>query len=109
MTTPHTPSTGPRSGQHPLMIAAAIAVILFCLLGTAAILGWVPSPLGRGQSNLSEYDKATLAAKMEADTRMQAPALSSTPPLAMAPEDVPPAALPAAPVQRLREAQPERD
>lgn len=34
------------SRQHPLMIAAAIAVILFCAVGTAAILGWLPSSRG---------------------------------------------------------------
>ena len=40
------PSPAPRSGAHPLLIAAAIAVILFCTLGIAAILGWIPDSSG---------------------------------------------------------------
>ncbi len=93
-------STAPRSGHHPMMIAAAIAVILFCLAGTAAIMGWIPSSIGRdSNSHLSDVDKATLASKMEQDSGMSAPAL------AMAPADLPPSAAPAAP--RLRDADPE--
>ncbi|WP_229482856.1 glycine zipper 2TM domain-containing protein [Massilia horti] len=37
--------------QHPLMILAAIAVILFSLVGTAAILGWLPSSIGSNATN----------------------------------------------------------
>lgn len=90
----------PRSGHHPLMIAAAIAIVLFCLAGTAAILGWIPSSIGRdSNNNLSEVDKSTLAAKMEQDARMSAPAL------AMAPAELRPSSPPPAP--RLRDAGPE--
>ena len=96
MNTPiHAPQ--PRSGHHPVMIAAAIAIVLFCLAGTAAILGWIPSSIGRDSNNsLSEADKATLSSKMEQDSRMSAPAL------AMAPAELPPASPPPAP--RLRDA-----
>jgi len=49
---------------HPLLIAAAVAVILFCAIGTAAIMGWLPSSSGsRGQ--LNEADRAALAAGLQ--------------------------------------------
>jgi outer membrane lipoprotein SlyB len=55
-----------RSRQHPLLIAAAIAVILFCLIATAAVMGWIPSTLGGGAKNtLSEADRMALSSKME--------------------------------------------
>ncbi|MBA5686740.1 hypothetical protein [Rugamonas apoptosis] len=31
---------------HPILIIAAVAVVLFCGVGTAAILGWLPSSQG---------------------------------------------------------------
>ncbi len=70
------------SRQHPLMIAAAIAVILLCLTGTAAILGWLPTSMGGAEpkSELSDFDKATLASKMEQDGRQSAPALAMAAP-----------------------------
>ena len=45
------PTPAARLRQHPLLIAAAIAVILFCAVGTAAIMGWLPTSSGgnRGQ------------------------------------------------------------
>lgn len=33
---------------HPILIIAAVAVVLFCSVGTAAILGWLPSSSGSG-------------------------------------------------------------
>jgi outer membrane lipoprotein SlyB len=63
------PSSPPpvRAKAHPLLIAAAIAVILFCLIATAAVMGWIPSTLGGGGSNrsLSEADRMALTSKME--------------------------------------------
>ncbi|SFU80141.1 glycine zipper 2TM domain-containing protein [Pseudoduganella namucuonensis] len=45
-------STNPttRPGTHPLLLAAAVAVVLFCTLGVAALLGWLPSSTGGGYS-----------------------------------------------------------
>jgi outer membrane lipoprotein SlyB len=59
-------STPTRPGQHPLMIAAAIAVILFCLLGTAAIMGWIPNSISGNAANreLSEADRQALSSQM---------------------------------------------
>lgn len=42
-----TPMSSPSRTVHPLLIAAAIAVILFCTVGIAAIMGWIPDSTGR--------------------------------------------------------------
>jgi outer membrane lipoprotein SlyB len=62
-----------RPGQHPLLILAAIAVVLFCAVGIAAIMGWIPSSIGAGspavasapRGDLTEADRAMLASKMD--------------------------------------------
>ena len=74
-----------RPGQHPLMILASIAVVLFCGVAIAAIMGWIPSSIGAGSSagtvasaprgDLSEADRALLASKMEAQGNAQPRAL----------------------------------
>jgi outer membrane lipoprotein SlyB len=66
MNTHPTPST--RGGQHPLLILAALAVILFCAVGTAAIMGWLPSSKGgtaAAKGELSEADRAALSASLQ--------------------------------------------
>jgi outer membrane lipoprotein SlyB len=35
---------------HPLIIAAAVAVLLFCAVGIAAVMGWLPSSLSSNHS-----------------------------------------------------------
>ena len=42
----HTPPPARVTRPHPLLLAAALAVVLFCLIGSAAILGWLPSSRG---------------------------------------------------------------
>lgn len=37
-------SDSARRGLHPLVSAAAIAVIVMCSVGVAALLGWLPTP-----------------------------------------------------------------
>lgn len=98
MNTPVNP-TPRRSGHHPAMILAAIAVILFCLVGTAAILGWIPSSIGGAapRDKLSDFDRAALAAKMQEDSNRAA-----SPALVMAPGELPPAA----PAAQLRDTAP---
>lgn len=74
--------TGKPSTQHPLMIAAAIAIILFCLAGTAAIMGWIPSSIGgaAATSELSPSDRAALASRLaDADTPMATTQLAAAP------------------------------
>ncbi|MGK5038676.1 glycine zipper 2TM domain-containing protein [Janthinobacterium sp. LB3P118] len=34
---------------HPLVLAAAVAILLFCGVGTAALMGWLPSSQGDAQ------------------------------------------------------------
>jgi len=62
---PGSPAT--RARAHPLLIAAAIAVILFCLVATAAVMGWIPSTLGGNGAgkSLSEADRLALSSKMQ--------------------------------------------
>lgn len=43
MSTP-TRIDSPRRGLHPLVAAAAIAVIVMCSVGVAAVMGWLPTP-----------------------------------------------------------------
>ncbi|WP_426111460.1 glycine zipper 2TM domain-containing protein [Massilia sp. PWRC2] len=82
METPITPGTPVRASQHPLMIVAAVAVVLFCAVGIAAILGWLPSSVGAGNTSsasaprgdLSEADRNMLAGKMDSNMPMQQPA-----------------------------------
>jgi len=37
---------GQKTGPHPMFIAAAVAVVLFCAVGIAAVMGWLPSSIG---------------------------------------------------------------
>ncbi|WP_026354324.1 glycine zipper 2TM domain-containing protein [Massilia niastensis] len=60
------PPIPPAQGRHhPLMLLAAVAVLLFSLIGTAAIMGWIPSSIG-GNANrpLSEADRLALASSL---------------------------------------------
>jgi outer membrane lipoprotein SlyB len=90
-----TPSPSPspsRTGQHPLLIAAAIAVILFCLIATAAIMGWIPSTLSSSASpKLSDADRLALSSKMQQqDDAAAVAAVAVTPaPLAAMPAPAP--------------------
>jgi outer membrane lipoprotein SlyB len=60
------PTPPARRGQHPLLLLAALAVILFCAVGTAAIMGWLPSSKGRTAPNeLNEADRAALSASLQ--------------------------------------------
>lgn len=42
-----------KPGTHPIMVIAAVAVVLFCGVGSAAILGWLPT------SNATVPDKVS--------------------------------------------------
>jgi outer membrane lipoprotein SlyB len=58
-----TPSA--RTRLHPLLLIAALAVILFCAVGTAAIMGWLPSSHGGNRGQLTDADRAALAAGLQ--------------------------------------------
>jgi outer membrane lipoprotein SlyB len=66
MNTPNTPSVK-GNNYHPMMILAALAVILFCLAGIAAIMGWIPSSVGSNAANrpLTEAERMALASGIE--------------------------------------------
>jgi len=74
----NTPVQSAKSGMHPLMLIAAIAVILFCAVGTAAIMGWLPkssangdvSPIAAAQP---DAQSSQLAAMPAAPTASPAP------------------------------------
>jgi len=67
MNTP--PVTPVKNRTHPLLLLAAVAVVLFCMVGTAAIMGWLPSSVG-GAANrqLTEADRLALASTLPPDT-----------------------------------------
>ena len=69
------PTPPARRQHHPLLLLAALAVVLFCLIGSAAIMGWIPSSIG-GNSNrqLSEAERAALAANLPPSGQAVAPA-----------------------------------
>jgi outer membrane lipoprotein SlyB len=66
-----------KSNHHPMMIFAALAVVLFCLAGTAAIMGWIPSSIGGNPAAtrpLNETDRALLASQLQPAPPPPAPA-----------------------------------
>ena len=82
----NTPQSLKGSTHHPMIIIAAIAVIVLCLAGTAAIMGWIPSSVGgnsAGSGDLTRADREALAAGMATPTPDQQPA--PVRPLAAAP------------------------
>jgi outer membrane lipoprotein SlyB len=93
MNTSPTPSAN-RARHHPLIIAAALAVVLFCLMGTAAILGWIPSSIGGNTANrpLSEADRMALAASLPAPAAPLTSLAPQYPARAVAPQYPAPAA-----------------
>ncbi len=42
-----------RKPMHPLTVGAAIAIILFCAAGVAAIMGWIPTTIGKSGEDAS--------------------------------------------------------
>ena len=96
MNLPH--PTPPRTRQHPLLIIAALAVILFCAVGTAAVMGWLPNSHGRTANGLSDADRAALSAGLQQPGAANANYAATLPPAASLPGQPAPAALPGQPV-----------
>lgn len=61
---------------HPLVLAAAVAVLLFCGVGTAALMGWLPS----SQSDSQPLAASTSAEQMANLQANQPPAPAALPP-----------------------------
>jgi len=127
-TPPNAPLDQPvKARLHPLLLAAAAAVVLFCLVGTAAIMGWLPSSVGgNAERQLTEADRLALAATLPqgapppagmvaADPNAPLPAgYAAAPVAALAPAPAPavapaPAPVAAVPVKETKPAQAERD
>lgn len=73
-----------KSRLHPMVIAACSAVVLVCAVGTAAIMGWIPSSTARNTEASSLAQPATmapLAAPVEAPVRApeKAPQMAAAP------------------------------
>ncbi|MFC0252657.1 glycine zipper 2TM domain-containing protein [Massilia consociata] len=105
MNTSPTPAT--RGRMHPLMILAALAVLLFCLVGTAAILGWIPNSVGgNAERQLSEAERQALASTLPPAAPQAVPGavpgtMAALPAQQMAPgyAQAPAGSVPAYPVQ----------
>lgn len=89
----------PRRGLHPLVAAAAIAVIVMCAVGVAAVMGWLPSPSANPHADApvagAGPESANLAPAPQAAVP-PAPAQTGRPASAAAPRP----AAPAAPAQQ---------
>lgn len=79
------PTESPRRGLHPLVAAAAIAVIVMCSVGVAAVMGWLPTPSATPRAE----DPALAQPGPEAANL--APAQAATPGQPQAPAARPPA------------------
>ena len=92
------PTPAARLRQHPLLIAAAIAVILFCAVGTAAIMGWLPTSAGGNRGQLTDADRAALSAGLQQPGQPGYVAPGVATPGVATPSALPPAFDPATPL-----------
>ncbi|NYE61056.1 outer membrane lipoprotein SlyB [Duganella sp. 1224] len=72
MDTPNKPST------HPMMVIAAVAVVLFCGVGSAAILGWLPTSKATVPEQVSGMPPAPPATQQLAYNDAPPPAAAAT-------------------------------
>ena len=93
-----------RRGLHPLVAAAAVAVIVMCTVGVAAVMGWLPTPSANTNPNALSAESAALAGP-EGGNLAPAPQIPAQP-LAPAPGQQPAARQPAAPRPQAAPAQP---
>lgn len=63
-----------KSGLHPLIVAAAVAVLLVSGLGAAAIMGWLPSSAGQNAELQSGANGQSAPQANDANDRTAAPA-----------------------------------
>lgn len=69
---------------HPMVIAACSAIVLVCAVGTAAIMGWIPTSTARNTETSSLVQPAAMApvtAPVEAPVRapVKAPQMAAAP------------------------------
>jgi outer membrane lipoprotein SlyB len=58
-------ASAPKSRPHPMLIIASSAVVLVCLVASAALMGWVPNSRGAGTAD----DVALLSSESQATSR----------------------------------------
>ncbi len=79
------PTESPRRGLHPRVAAAAIAVIVMCSVGVAAVMGWLPTP------SATPHAEDPALAQPGPEAANLAPAQPATPGQPQAPAARPPA------------------
>lgn len=84
----------PRRGLHPLVATAAIAIIVMCAVGVAAVMGWLPTPSANPHADAPVVgagpESANLAPAPQAAVP-SAPAQTGRPASAAAPRPAAPA------------------
>lgn len=68
----------PRRGLHPLVAAAAIAVIVMCAVGVAAVMGWLPSPSANPHADAPVVGAGPESANLAPAPQAAAPAPAQT-------------------------------
>lgn len=99
------PANRPRASLHPLVAAAAVAIIVMCSIGAAAVLGWLPGTAAGSATNNEQAatapasgaaHEAALAAQTDPAQANRAPIPAPTP--IKAPPSSPSNRAPSAPV-----------
>jgi len=85
----------PRKSPHPILIIAAVAIVLFCGVGTAAIMGWLPSSIGSNHAAATDPNAAGTQAAAQGNAAAPqdngAPS-ANNPALTQNPQNLPPQA-----------------
>jgi outer membrane lipoprotein SlyB len=71
---------------HPLVLAAAVAVLLFCGVGTAALMGWLPSSQGDSQPLAASTSAEQLASLQANQPQTNLPPAGAQPLAALPPQ-----------------------
>lgn len=82
--TAHTASS--NKSPHPLVWIVGIAVILFCIAGIAAVLGWIPNSLGdsKDMPAISDTGKPQVKTPKVASSKPSSTPTPATPPVQIA-------------------------
>lgn len=70
-----------RYTTHPVLLIAAVAVVLFCTIGIAAIMGWLPSSIG-GSAPAGQFATAPMGPPVaDAPTQLALQQAAAPPPI----------------------------
>ena len=81
----NTPVHSTKPALHPMLLIAAIAVILFCAVGTAAIMGWLPKSNANANADLPP----AMAGQLAPNAPANAPLAAQAAPLQLASANLP--------------------